>query len=373
MKTFGSSERVEPVRAALYGAGAFGYFLAQSLAQSTWLRLGAVASRSEQSALQLAARVPDLRPFANYDDLLAQPDIECVLIATPPAQHAADAHKALAAGKHALVEKPFASTAADAQALAADARRHGLVSGVDFPMPYSPLVRALVSLERSRVCGTVQYATLGNIASSQGLDDDHWFWDLSQSGGIFVEHGVHFFDWCGSLFEPASGVSAWTATEGKRQNRVFACVNYGGWQLATYYHAFVASPQTERTRVLIAFESVDALVDGWMPTELRLCGRDAQRAARVIGADPGLVKTHQSEAEVRYSAGEKQSVYAQGVRDVCADFAAAIRNPQHQRLVDDRRAVASVCIADAARRSASEGAAVSVDVDIIGPSQSPVC
>jgi predicted dehydrogenase len=351
-----SAPQTEPVRAGIYGAGAFGCFLATSLANSPALRVAAVASRRHTSAQRLAARLPGLQACQHYDSLLGRADIECIIVATPPADHAADAAKALEAGKHVLVEKPYAASESQALELAAKARRSALQSGVDFPMPYTAIVRSLVSLARSRACGRVQYVSVENVASCEGLDAGHWFWDREKSGGIFIEHGVHFFDWCGSLLERPQRVQAWTATQGSRENRVFAAVSYSGRQLASYYHAFVARPDTERTRVTVVFEEVDALVDGWMPCKLTFYGAGARQAAGFVRTQNGLALTASGPAA--FCAGEKQTVYADAVRAVCADFAAAIRDPKHHRLVAQDRAVLSVRIADAARRAAATGAAV---------------
>ena len=46
----------------------------------------------------------------------------------------------------------------------------------------------------SKVLGDVLHGTFENYASDEGLGPDHWFWDVTKSGRMFIEHGVHFFD-----------------------------------------------------------------------------------------------------------------------------------------------------------------------------------
>lgn len=59
---------------------------------------------------------------------------------------------------------------------------------------YNPLYTMVADLIQSQMLGKVLHGYLENYASDEGLDPDHWFWDRSKSGGIFLEHGVHFFD-----------------------------------------------------------------------------------------------------------------------------------------------------------------------------------
>ena len=58
---------------------------------------------------------------------------------------------------------------------------------------YNPVLQRLVVL-RDELLGPVQRFAFENDASDEHLPPDHWFWDEERSGGVFVEHGVHFFD-----------------------------------------------------------------------------------------------------------------------------------------------------------------------------------
>jgi predicted dehydrogenase len=59
---------------------------------------------------------------------------------------------------------------------------------------YNPLFGKVSRLVQSRVLGEVLHGSFENYGSDENLPVDHWFWDRSKSGGIFIEHGVHFFD-----------------------------------------------------------------------------------------------------------------------------------------------------------------------------------
>ena len=101
---------------------------------------------------------------------------------------------ALEAGKHVICEKPLALTVAQADEMIAAARRNGRLLIANLMQRYNPLFDAVRKLIRSGVLGDFLHGTFENYASDENLPADHWFWDRSKSGGIFVEHGVHFFD-----------------------------------------------------------------------------------------------------------------------------------------------------------------------------------
>ena len=121
-------------------------------------------------------------------------DVDVVYIATPPFLHHAQAMAALEAGKHVIVEKPLAMTVAQADELIAAARRRDRLLVANLMQRYNPLFDAVRRLVEARVLGEVLHGSFENYASDENLPAEHWFWDRAKSGGIFVEHGVHFFD-----------------------------------------------------------------------------------------------------------------------------------------------------------------------------------
>jgi len=87
-----------------------------------------------------------------------------------------------------------------------------------------------------------------------------------------------------------------------------------------------------------------------------MTGPGARSAAELIAQlqPPAVRGPFWRDGEAVFEAGEKQQVYADGVRAVIGDFAQAIVDRSHARLVDEARALTSVRIAEAARRSAGE-------------------
>ena len=180
-------------------------------------QLVAVTDADVQLASRLADQIPGAHPAADLDNLLSGHGIDVVVITTPPWTHADLAVQALDAGCHVLVEKPLAIDVAGCRRIADAAHANDRVIAVDHMLRFAPLVIALerllgVESRGQRVLGTVRRFSFENDATDDGLPAGHWFWDAARSGGIFVEHGVHFFDlacWLvGSKVESVQAITA---------------------------------------------------------------------------------------------------------------------------------------------------------------------
>lgn len=119
----------EPLRVALQGAGNISAQYLASLVRLPNLELVAVCDVDEAAAQRAAESYPGA-VVAGIEDTLADDSIDAVLNLTPPALHPSTTIAALDAGKHVYVEKPFATTLADADAMLAAAQRSGRRLGV---------------------------------------------------------------------------------------------------------------------------------------------------------------------------------------------------------------------------------------------------
>jgi predicted dehydrogenase len=106
----------------ILGTGWIAERFVASLERHTRQRVVAVGSRSPASAKEFAERTGIARAHGSYGDLVADPEVDVVYVATPHNHHRAHALLALDAGKHVLVEKPIGLSAAEAQEVAARAR-----------------------------------------------------------------------------------------------------------------------------------------------------------------------------------------------------------------------------------------------------------
>lgn len=366
-----------PLNIGIIGYRGFGAFCTGAFHDSGAGRVVAYAGRDERAMTDTAREYGVARTYTDWRALVADPDVELVHIVTPPNLHAEMAVAALQAGKHVFVEKPLATTAEDAQAILSAAQSAGKVAGINYVMRYNPLYQIVLRIAREGYLGALTHAEFQNYASDEGLNDDHWFWDKAQSGGIFVEHGVHFFDIIGAIAgtRPRRVLGqTWTRGDGK-EDRVQALVTYANGVEASFYHAFNRPGALERQNAHFAFERGHVFLDGWTPTTLHLnaiiSDDDLTGLRRVLpvtivddedfsGAGlevrgGGQTFRVQHRVHARETLADITPVYRKAVGDALVDLVAAIHDPTHRRLVTAEDGAQSLNVARAARRSAELG------------------
>jgi len=107
------------IKHGVIGLGWFGEKHCEALAAIPQAELHALCTRNAERRAEVAAKFGVARTFADYREMLADPELESVSITTMWDQHAAPAIAALEAGKHVFLEKPMASTVADCDAIVA--------------------------------------------------------------------------------------------------------------------------------------------------------------------------------------------------------------------------------------------------------------
>ena len=107
------SER--PVTVGVVGLGYWGPNLARNFDRLPGAELRWICDGSQQALDRFAALYPDARTSGDLDELLADPELDAVVVATPVPTHAALATRVVEAGKHCFVEKPLAQSVAEAE------------------------------------------------------------------------------------------------------------------------------------------------------------------------------------------------------------------------------------------------------------------
>jgi predicted dehydrogenase len=164
------------VRVAQIGVGAWGANLLRNidvLAQLRWICDEAVSRRD-----QFAARYPNARSTGSVEELLGDPELEAVVIATPVPTHYALAKQALEAGKHVFVEKPPAMRAAEMEELVELSEQSGKVLMPGHLLLYHPGVHKLKELVVSGELGEVLciYGNRQNLGTIR--KDENALWSL---------------------------------------------------------------------------------------------------------------------------------------------------------------------------------------------------
>ncbi|TSA53760.1 MAG: gfo/Idh/MocA family oxidoreductase [Planctomycetaceae bacterium] len=121
---------------------------------------------------------PRVRVTGNVDDILSDPEIDAVVIATPVAEHFDLAMKALAAGKHILVEKPMATSVEEVEQIGEAARQKNLIAMVGHTFLFNPAVHYVKKLIDSGEIGDIRYIYSQRINLGRIRSDVDALWNL---------------------------------------------------------------------------------------------------------------------------------------------------------------------------------------------------
>ncbi|MCB2177414.1 MAG: Gfo/Idh/MocA family oxidoreductase [Actinomycetales bacterium] len=169
----------EPLRAAVIGAGYWGPNLARNFRGSPDWDLVAVCDLDEARARKVVGDRSTVEVMTSVDALLARDDVDAVAIATPAGTHARLALAALDAGKHVVVEKPIASTSADARRMVQRAGEVGRVLMVDHTFCYTPVVLRIRDMIAEGTIGDLNFVDSVRINLGLVQPDVDVFWDLA--------------------------------------------------------------------------------------------------------------------------------------------------------------------------------------------------
>jgi predicted dehydrogenase len=167
------------LRVGLIGFGYWGPNLARNLGETRGVKLTAVAEARADRREAVHGRHPGVRLYEDPAELIAQPDVDAVVVATPVATHYALGLAALKAGKDVLIEKPLAATGAEAEMLVETAEREGRVLMVDHTYVYAGAVRKIAELIDSGELGEVRYYDSLRINLGLFQNDVSVLWDLA--------------------------------------------------------------------------------------------------------------------------------------------------------------------------------------------------
>ena len=262
------------LRIGIVGAGGFAAFAARAFQKVEGVRIVAVADSNALSASTLADAYAACA-YSTYELFSKDDKVDVVYIATPPALHYRQSKAALLAGRHVICEKPAALTVHEAEELVELARDKKLLYVVNLMQRYNPLCQLVGRMVEENTLGDFTHGYFENYASDETLSPEHWFWDDSISGGIFIEHGVHFFDlfasWLGQGELVYSAKWKRPMVEGDIYDRVQAIVNYDKGPVS-YYHGFDQPKILDRQEIKLQFERGDITLYGWVPVRIKITG-----------------------------------------------------------------------------------------------------
>jgi predicted dehydrogenase len=246
-------------------------------------------------------------------------------------------------------------------------------------MRFGPLAEVTQQIARSGVLGVMLRGMVTNCAGDDGLPPDHWFWKREQSGGIFIEHGVHFFDlvrsWLGEGRAKAAQQLQRPGTE--RVDQVLCEVYYPPQSTVNFYHGFHQPHHLDRQRVTLIFERGELIMHGWVADTLELQAvlsqTDVEKLCDLLPEGTKLETVRRLEGKERVGSrrtqhelvdqviratwrdpADKQTVYGQSLQALMLDFIHSIQEPAYLPRVTVEDGLAALELAVEADRLARE-------------------
>jgi predicted dehydrogenase len=176
MTTHAQGDRL---RIGVIGCGHWGKNYVRVFSSMTGAELVGIADSAPDKLAALRRTCPEVPAFADHRALIERAGCDAVVVATTASTHHDVAADAVSAGLHALVEKPFTLTVADAADLIRKAERRRLTLMVAHTFLYNPSVRRIQALIREGVVGDVYYLKARRTHLGLVRDDVNAIWDLA--------------------------------------------------------------------------------------------------------------------------------------------------------------------------------------------------
>jgi predicted dehydrogenase len=168
---------MEPMQIGIVGAGYWGKNLLRTFGKLPTARVAEICDLDPKLLEAAKKDHPDARTGSDLAAMLARPDLDAILVATPPSRHHAMALDALRAGKHVWVEKPLALTAPEGRELVDAADAAGKTLFVDETFLYDPLVREMKRVIDAGELGDVFHLSFERLGMGRIRRDSNVWWN----------------------------------------------------------------------------------------------------------------------------------------------------------------------------------------------------
>jgi predicted dehydrogenase len=268
---------MNPIRTAVVGYGYWGPNLVRNVIERPELEFAGLCELDPARAAAFSAKVPDAPVFTDLAQVVSNPEIDAVLVATPPHTHHPIVAQALRGGKHVLVEKPLALTAEELLAIEhfyGSGRAAPPVLMTGFNRRFAPPVVALLQALEGRSSPMIV-----NYRMNAGfIPAEHWVHG-PEGGGRNIGEACHIYDLFAALTRAAPlGVCALAIEPAGRQwhrnDNFVATIRYSDGSVCTLTYTALGSKQFPKERM-------DVFCDG------KVYVLDDYKSLRVHGARKG--------------------------------------------------------------------------------------
>jgi predicted dehydrogenase len=245
------------MKIAVVGLGYWGPNLVRNFLSATGVETVVCCDAQERRLDQVRKRFPGVEVCSSLDELLLRDDIEAVALATPVSSHFPLGLKALEAGKHLLIEKPFTLTVADAETLIEASVKRSLTLMVDHTFIYNASVRKIRELLDNGMIGDILYFDSVRVNLGLFQRDTNVIWDLAP-------HDLSIMDYLirkNPIAVSAMGMSHFDTTEDIAYITVMFPDN-----IIAHFHVNWISPVKVR-KILIGGTKLMVVYDDMEPSE----------------------------------------------------------------------------------------------------------
>jgi len=298
------------INIAVIGYGYWGPNLIRNFQETEDVCVLSCCDKNTERLVQVKTKYPSIDVTASYEDVLKNPSINAVVIATPVGSHYEFARKAFEHGKHVLVEKPAAASVAEAEKLVDLAHKHGLTFMVDHTFIYTGAVRKMKEIVDQGDIGDLYYFDSVRINLGLFQRDVNVLWDLAPHDIAIMEHLV--------AEQPVSVCANGACHIGNGIENVAYLTVYFDSGLIAHFHNNWLSPVKVRTM----------LVGGSKKT---ICYDDMEVSEKIKVYDRGIdVTTPEGvrEGRISYRLGDMWAPridHTEALRLMAAEFADCVR------------------------------------------------
>ena len=333
------------ITVGVIGCGYWGPNLVRNFVESEAARLRWICDTDESRLREVGRRYPSARAARDYRQLLADPELDAVVIATPVATHYPFAKEALAAGKHVLVEKPFTTRAREAEELIELAGRRGRTLMLDHTFVYTGAVRKIKEILDGGEFGDLLYFDSVRINLGLFQRDINVVWDLAP-------HDLAIMDYLVGRSPVALTATGSCHVEQGIENIAYVMLRFADSFIAHFHFNWLSPVKIRRT--LIAGSRKMIVYDDIEPTEKVRVYDKGVTANRI---ESGLDKEAAYRTLVSYRTGDvwvPKLDMTEALAHVRTEFLASIRESRPP-LTDGAAGLRVVRLLEAAQESINHG------------------
>jgi predicted dehydrogenase len=239
----------------IVGYGYWGPNLLRNFADVDGCRVVGVSDLSSKRLAAARSRHPGIETFTDCFELIRDPRVDAIAIATPVSSHFELAMAALRAGKHVLVEKPMTATSEEAQCLVDEAARRRLVLAVDHTFVYTSAVRKMRELVDSGELGDIYYYDSVRVNLGLFRRDVNVMWDLAV-------HDFSIIDYVLPVLPCAVSATGVRHVPGEPENIAYVTLYFDTSLIAHVHANWLAPVKVRRTllggsRKMIVYDDVE--------------------------------------------------------------------------------------------------------------------